>query len=130
MCWQQSMHMQGTFVLCMQEYFAAASARRLRLKRQRSSRADFAMLCSCPACCRYTAAWQKHVLAHVPFYLCLFPVALELLTGTAPLSASQAYRHLQLIAEVRHLPMQMIGVLQLAQVRARRCLEVAFIYSL
>ena len=50
---------------------------------------------------RYTQEWKQHVLAHVPFYLTLFPAAMELVVAIAGISTDAAYRSLYLIAKVR-----------------------------
>ena len=50
--------------------------------------------------CRYSARWQQHVLAHVPFYLALFPAVMELIVAVAGISADQAYRLIRTVATV------------------------------
>ena len=51
--------------------------------------------------CRYTAEWADHVLAHLPFYLVLFPLFLDLVTQNASFAAQQAAKHLKRAAKVR-----------------------------
>lgn len=53
--------------------------------------------------CRYTPAWQGHVLAHLPFYFCLFPMYLDLVIHTASVAAQQAAKHLRRVVRVRYL---------------------------
>lgn len=54
--------------------------------------------------CRYTAAWRSHVLAHLPFYFCLLPMYLDLVTHTASVAAQQAAKHLRRVGRVRLRP--------------------------
>ena len=56
----------------------------------------------CAVRCRYTAEWADHVLAHLPFYLVLFPLFLDLVTQNAAFAAQQAAKHLKRAAKVRH----------------------------
>lgn len=51
--------------------------------------------------CRYTAVWRSHVLAHLPFYFCLLPMYLDLVTHTASVAAQQAAKHLRRVGRVR-----------------------------
>lgn len=51
--------------------------------------------------CRYTPAWQSHVLAHLPFYFRLLPMYLDLVTHTASVAAQQAAKHLRRVGRVR-----------------------------
>jgi hypothetical protein len=49
---------------------------------------------------RFSREWESHVLAHIPFYILLFPAVLDLLLSTASVSPRHAYQHLNQIASV------------------------------
>lgn len=51
--------------------------------------------------CRYTPAWQFHVLAHQPFYQILLPVFLDLMLATVDLSTDMVMRECHAVAQVR-----------------------------
>ena len=44
------------------------------------------------------------MLAHLPFYFCLFPMYLDLVIHTAGVAAQQAAKHLRRVVRVRPLP--------------------------